>query len=720
MKFVARPKKLGIYLAFIFTFCVCTGFATSSKAVDAKCPVCDNTFKASLLMSSNNFGGCDADLCPHAMGSSPLSEAIWGCPSCNFCGYSSDFEKTFSAEKKKELKQWLKQNTKVEGKEKTNTYDAIPSYKRYEIAAELACKSNESAADIGGLYLKAAWSCRNLGLIDETHESQLILQASVSDCPVLFKAFCETAKSIKPSRNRAEEALRITQKLASSLAELKIPESQLAPSYLALGIFLRASGENQQALVWLNKCLEKDHSRQNSLVIEAIKASIVEETSYQKKAAKWLEDAIEQPDSESSNTQKLLLMLAETHKRIGNDEQAEKYFLKIFDISDLTPGIQEMARDGLVAIGSSNLPTDEKIAIIENRRIMEAIESLSDPEKGNMAARFLRDCPKRETIFPELAKRIGSADEALVANVIWAMSDKQPEAIKLQMELFEQGKQMIPVLKNLKEMGSSAPIEPLIKALAAEGASELSEQLVKTIAAIGGKTAHEALLTRAEKEFSLENIEKLTKNVPEEYSEQFFYRSLINSLATCDDMCAIAILHRIIEHSLIDGYEFGYYLVEDAGETIEFIINHHLGFSTVSERTREPQFNVPPRDYDSPFSVAKRNLKEWLEKNGKKPREEIISDGFKQAGYNILPASDPTRLKELIEGLSDSFKPVRYYSYNELAKRTGIEFKPYIGRDPEAYPIYYNEIIWLYTDWLEKNIDKLVYIEDKKMFEIKN
>jgi hypothetical protein len=79
-----------------------------------------------------------------------------------------------------------------------------------------------------------------------------------------------------------------------------------------------------------------------------------------------------------------------------------------------------------------------------------------------------------------------------------------------------------------------------------------------------------------------------------------------------------------------------------------------------------------------------------------------------------------TTCEELIDGLRDRFEPVRYHSYRELEKRTGISFKPIIGRDPDAYPREYGEIVWFYNNWYRKNKENLRFNKAKGQFEINN
>ena len=99
-------------MLFILLFVlVCNyAFATRTTREEITCPLCGTKFMATVVLSTNNFGGTDHDLCPHAVGYTPLGDYIWGCPYCNFCGYSGDFKKEYSNEEKAKIQNWLKDN----------------------------------------------------------------------------------------------------------------------------------------------------------------------------------------------------------------------------------------------------------------------------------------------------------------------------------------------------------------------------------------------------------------------------------------------------------------------------------------------------------------------------------------------------------------------------------------------------------------------------------
>ncbi|MGM0601657.1 MAG: DUF2225 domain-containing protein [Candidatus Rifleibacteriota bacterium] len=697
-------------------------YGTSSRQKEVTCPVCGQEFTARALMSTNTFGGFDSDLCPHAMGSSPLHIRIWSCPSCFFSGYGSDFEQNFSEQKKAELKQWLKKNFKFPQAEKKSSYDSIPSYKRYEIAAELAKKNNDKPLEIGKLYLNAAWCCRQIGAIFKNDPAKRI--RNISKLPTAFEdAWKSTAKKLKPSRNRAQASSEFYKKLAEDMDKFDIPENEMAQTSYILARRIRSTGENQLAIKWLNKSLKQDPSLKEN--IEAIKNSIKKEAFYQRKATKWFEKGISESELQPNQKQELLVTLADTYRRIGNFDKSVETYLQIFELQEISPIIIELAQKAFKAMGRSDKFPTQKLEQIEKNNIEKALTALEEPI-GRGAARFLREVENRELVYPKLVELIKKDIKFIAQNALRAMSDDTAEAIKLQTELFARNKYRDIILRNLRQLSTSIPADPLLEVFNNNEPYNLPNHLIDILAAIDDEKVENALLKTVEDFFTVETIKKISKDGMEELKKHgqqpdLAYRNLIKSLSSSDSLEALNVLERIIDNAHINGYNYGYHLVEDAGTTIEFITNHYFGFSVVILRDREPQFKQPDTDLNNnPYGTAKSNFKKWLDKNKDKDYQKIVYDGFKEAGYKVLPVSDPECLEELIDGLRDKFKPVRYHSYRELEKRTGISFKPIIGRDPDAYPREYGEIIWFYNDWYRKNKENLSFNKEKGQFEIKN
>jgi uncharacterized protein (DUF2225 family) len=690
--------------------------ATSSKRVETTCPVCQTVFSASMLMSTNNFGGYDSDLCPHAMGSSPMHIRIWGCPECHFSGFADDFEQKFNAKQQQELRKWLSQTFKVVKSSDEKVYDTFPSYLRYEIAAELAAKNDAPALTIARLYLHAAWCCRNIGIISADSDLPEEMRLNPEKCPSFFKAL-DQAK-VAPSRNRAENLLLILEKTAEDFPSLSIPEAELAASYLNLGQLLRSTGENAAALQWLEKAAESEPAYQK--LVAAVKNSIEQEKAYQLKAVSWFEKTLAAGKLAGPQKQETLIMLAESYRRTGANESAIATYLQLFDEPVLPPFITDLVSSSFERMGCLDKFPKEKVLAAEKKLIAEAMQAIEDPAQCRDAAMFLSTVRDRKEIFPKLAKLFSSDNPELVDAALTAMSDDTPEAVKLLMELFAKEDYTDAILGKMENLNTPIPAQPLLKLFNEVEPENLPDYLMRRLTALQDQSVKEALLARAEKVFNVEAIKNLSVNKPKVYKEEDFLRSLIISLSASDSLRPLPLLQRIVENAHVEGYNFGNKLVEEAGAAIEFIINCHLGFSVVTTRKREPQFEQADRNIiGEPFKNAKANLRDWLEKNAARPYREIVLEGFAKAGYRVLPESDPACLKELIEGLSDQFYPVRYHSYRELERRTGISYRPFIGRNPEAYPIDFRNIVWFYTSWLDKNEKNLVYNESSAKFEVK-
>lgn len=79
-------KRILVFIC-LFVLISNNSFATRITKQEKSCPLCGTKFMASVVLSANNFGGIDHDLCPHAIGYSPLSSYIWGCPPKNVFQY---------------------------------------------------------------------------------------------------------------------------------------------------------------------------------------------------------------------------------------------------------------------------------------------------------------------------------------------------------------------------------------------------------------------------------------------------------------------------------------------------------------------------------------------------------------------------------------------------------------------------------------------------------
>ena len=211
-------KRIVLFV-FLFVLVSNLSFATKMSREEVTCPLCGTQFTARVVMSTNNFGGMDHDLCPHAVGYTPIADYVWGCPNCNLCGYPSVFKMEYSNEEKTKIQNWLKENypPKTEKPKQDDEeedayrqnqygYTNLPSYKRYEIAAELAKLTNKSNYEIGKMFLSATWCVRanmvinkdGKALNENTFSLKLSITLQVALLNLIFKIIA-SASLIVPS-----------------------------------------------------------------------------------------------------------------------------------------------------------------------------------------------------------------------------------------------------------------------------------------------------------------------------------------------------------------------------------------------------------------------------------------------------------------------------------------------------------------------------------------
>ncbi|MBR4329625.1 MAG: hypothetical protein IKP71_07205, partial [Candidatus Riflebacteria bacterium] len=160
-------------------------------------------------------------------------------------------------------------------------------------------------------------------------------------------------------------------------------------------------------------------------------------------------------------------------------------------------------------------------------------------------------------------------------------------------------------------------------------------------------------------------------------------------------------------------------LYEETGNALEIMYFRHFGFTDTFYRI------FPPRRLESltRFKIVEEptiSFKEWFSAHEKEDYKKIIYEGFKKYGYDVLPVSDPKKLYILIEGFDDDFPPARIQCYKELVRRIDVKKRPDIGLKNKRISFEEKrELFSFYLNWLDKNINKLVYDEKKQKFVIK-
>lgn len=697
-------KKL-YFVFFIFAFIFFTHniYATRITRKKATCPVCDTQFTGEVVLSSNTFGGIDHDLCPHAMGASPLSSYIWGCPECNFCGYSDSFKKSFKDEDKQKILTWLKSNYPKTHNSDQNVFNVLPTFKRYEIAAELAKFNNETNYNIAKLYLRGAWSARHAGMVDANSGESLSLRMSSSDSVIFEEEFRKAGSKKLPTNNRAREFTDLILTVANNLRTLNMPQDTALPTYFIIASQLRAMGENSIAEEFLKKAENIEGKEKFEKYFDAMRRSFKIESELQKKTIKYLLASLDDKEPEPRVIETTFL-LGELNRRIGNYDEAQKYYLRLFDYPSTPQLFFETVDYGLKYMNREDSFPVDKAEKFEKQRIESSLAMLLNPFEGREAAHFLHYSKHRDLIFPKLVELIKTGDEDTVRLAFMAMSDETQEAIDFQLDYLKNGKNPKIVLTSLIKLAHKLPSKPFIELFEAE---EFKRQIVDFLRVIGDKSAVDALIGKAGAELTVEKITRLSELENRKYDEEQYHASLLVAIATLRDPRALKIITTALDMAIeLENKGYGNRLAEAAGTALEILFNRHFGFSYAYNRPREPKELKSAGTPNNRTKEAYETFKKWYSANQNKAIDILVLKGYEDLGYKITSTNDADTIKELVLGLSDSFHPLRVNSCKELIKRVGASFRADVALDPFATPREYQEVRALYNVWLEENIEK--------------
>ncbi|MFA5598709.1 MAG: DUF2225 domain-containing protein, partial [Pusillimonas sp.] len=664
---------------------------------------CDTEFTGEIVMSSNNFGGIDHDLCPHAMGASPLSSYIWGCPECNFCGYSDSFKKSLKDEDKEKLLTWLKSNYPKTHNSDRNVFNVLPTSKRYEIAAELAKFNNETNYNIAKLYLRGAWAVRHAGMADADSGESLSLRMSSSESAFFEEEFRKAAGKKLPTNNRAREFSDLILAVANNLRTLNMPQDIALPTYFIIASQLRAMGENSIAEEFLKKAETIEGKEKFEKYFDAMRHSFKIESELQKKTIKYFLASLDDKEAEPRVVEATFL-LGELNRRIGNFDEAEKYYLKLFDYPHTPQLFFETVVYGLKYMNREDSFPVDKAEKFEKQRIEESLARLLNPFEGREAAHFLHYSKHRDLIFPKLVELIKTGDEDTVRLAFMAMSDETQEAIDFQLDYLKNGKNPKIVLSSLIKLAHKLPSKPFIELFEAE---DFKRQVVEFLRVIADKSAVDALIGKAEAEVTLEKIRDLSELKNRNYEEEQYHGSLLLAIATLRDLRAVKIITTALDIAMeLENKGYGNRLADAAGTALEILFNRHFGFSSAYNRSREPKELKSAGTPNNRTKEAYEGFKKWYSANQNKALDVLVLEGYEALGYKITATNDADTIKELVQGLNDSFRPLRVNSCKELIKRVGVSFRADVALDPFATPREYQEVIALYNVWLEENIEK--------------
>ncbi len=122
------------------------------------CPICDNTFPATITRSRLTMTSQDSDFCTYYKEVNPNYYAVWVCPQCGYAALDTYFQEQNPAAVEK-IRTFLQGRTVNVNFGGIRTREqAIATYKLAIFYADL---SNSLKSRIGALYLRLAWLYRD-------------------------------------------------------------------------------------------------------------------------------------------------------------------------------------------------------------------------------------------------------------------------------------------------------------------------------------------------------------------------------------------------------------------------------------------------------------------------------------------------------------------------------------------------------------------------------
>jgi tetratricopeptide (TPR) repeat protein len=302
------------------------------KSVQAVCPVDGTRFTAVEVVTTNEWGGIDADFCPHAFKTTPLEFYVWVCPACAFAGKKKDFAEKLPEEQKKALRSGLRPLVEIPPDARQAD---IPGHVKYDLLAQTARIRGARPEEVGKAYLYASWSCRQQGAIalDDFDEWTAVRNGYGLNRTPLALGTVGSGEG-KRMRNRTEFELEAAKRLEKDVASGKHKGAQrILARYLAAYLY-RRHGENADAE---RRLKELDALRgENSVVDEAVdlmRRSMSREREFQGKATEGYAAAFASGGLPAGALPEVAYLLGELHRRTGNPRAASEWYQKALDAS---------------------------------------------------------------------------------------------------------------------------------------------------------------------------------------------------------------------------------------------------------------------------------------------------------------------------------------------------------------------------------------------------
>jgi HEAT repeat protein len=669
-----RVKILAWALVFVVSACAVVR-ATTLREEEVTCPVCDFTFKAFGVTSTNSFGGQDTDFCVHARGTPPRPYGVWTCPKCYYSNPASKFADVPSEGTAKRILEELKPPWPI--KEDMSQKD-IPGWVKFGLLATVAQWEGANEADLAGIHLQASWAARlqlqwALAPLFKNAQMQGKLAALSERVDRLMQ---ETAEGDPDSTNPRDLEVKAAGALLDEVREGKLPPEEVPLQEFLAALLYRGRGENPQAVSVLARLKESEGS---APALRAVCRNLLEsidiERRFQRETLGMIEKAMEKGLLKGQDLAVNQYLLGELHRRLGEPEKAVPWYRKAIESEAVPTHIMAMAEAARKSVGVDYEVSEDDRLASRRRTVDRLITALNDPETAGSAAGPLGALAD-PLALPGILKALKHEDKDVrwyAAGVLDNIPDDSGQVVAALIDVLlndpEQGPRWA-AATSLANIASPKSKEALIAALQSDPYEHVRSDAARGLGKIGDPAA----------------IHVLEKAVGE--ADMYVRPAAIEALGEIADARSVDFLLGLLDDSE-EGREVRWETIQalgmiaDARSVPRLLAIYPESPSAcqvaLSRITNTFFWPAPdPKDFmamrEQPQPKALADFSTWWEENKGRSREEWVLAGFQRAGYAVNYLAKPESIPVLIEALKNPHQSIRFNAAKALKTLTGQAF----------------------------------------------
>ncbi len=693
-----RVKILVWALVFVVSACAVV-WATTLREEEVTCPVCDFTFKAFGVMSTNSFGGQDTDFCVHARGTPPRPYGVWTCPKCYYSNAAFKFADEPSEGTAKKILEELQPPWPIK---EDMSQKEIPGWAKFDLAATVAQWEGVNEADLAGIYLQASWAARlelercfqplyedkKQRRMFEDHDDVLDLIGTLlyqdEALRPRLEGFSQKLQGLRQevsgsdprAMNPKDLDMKVAQALLAEVREGKLLQEQTAFQEFMAAALYRARGENMLAIPIFERTRE---SEALPAPFRAVSGNMLEsieiERRFQRKALETVEEAIEKGLLKDEALAVHQYLAGELLRRLEEPERAASWYQSALESESIPAHVLPLAEAALKSIGVEYEVSEEERLASRKRTVEKFITALNDPETAGSAAGPLAALAD-PLALPGILKALKHEDKDVrwyAARVLDNIPDDSGQVVAALIDVLlndpEQGPRWA-AATSLANIASPKSKEALIEALQSDPYEHVRSDAARGLGKIGDPAA----------------IHVLEQAVGE--ADMYVRPAAIGALGEIADARSVDFLL-----GLLDGSEEGREVRWETIQALGMIADPRSVPRLLAIYPESPSacqvalsritntFFWPapdPKDFmamrEQPQPKALADFSTWWEENKDRSREEWVLAGFQRAGYTIEDLTEQESIPVLIQSLRSPHQSIRFNTAKVLKTLTGQDF----------------------------------------------